>query len=76
MPYVVLVFFGEKMLYTVAWLTWLADNGGSLSSVFTQSALTAVALASYGAADFAFGLFFLWAAIGAFRNREAVVGRS
>jgi hypothetical protein len=69
-PYLVLVFFGEKMLYTAAWLAWLARNGDTLPSLFDESPLTAAAYASYGAADFAFGLFFLWAALRGFRKRE------
>jgi hypothetical protein len=69
-PYLVLVFVIEKMVYTVAWLMWLANNGGTLPSLFAESPLTAVAFASYGAADFVFGLFFLWAAIKGFRRRE------
>jgi hypothetical protein len=77
-PYLVLVFFAEKMIYTLAWLMWLANNAGTLPSLFAESPLTAVAFASYGAADFAFGLFFLWVAIKGFRetrNRLTITTR-
>lgn len=62
-PYLVLVFFLEKMVYTVAWVKWLAKNGGTLPSLFSDSPLTATNFAIYGAGDFVFGLFFLSVAI-------------
>lgn len=61
-PYLVLVFFVEKMIYAVTWLTWLARNGGTLPSLYSESPLTAVFFSIYGAGDFVFGLFFLWVA--------------
>jgi hypothetical protein len=69
-PYLVFVFFVEKMLYTVTWLIWLARNGGTLGAIFAESPLTAAFYSIYGAIDFAFGVFFLWVAVKGFRMRE------
>ena len=62
-PYLLLVFFLEKMIYTTTWVKWLARNGSTLPSLFAESPLTATFYSIYGAGDFAFGLFFLWVAI-------------
>jgi hypothetical protein len=68
-PYLVLVFFIEKMIYTAAWLMWLVKNGSTLPSLFSQSPLTATCFSIYGAGDFAFGVFFLWVAIRCLRKQ-------
>jgi hypothetical protein len=70
-PYLVLVFFVEKMVYTVTWLAWLVRNGDALPSLYSESPLTAVFFSIYGAGDLAFGLFFLWVAIHVFSGRNA-----
>jgi hypothetical protein len=62
-PYLLLVFVLEKMIYTVTWLTWLIKNGSSLPALFSESPLTATYYSIYGAGDFLFGLFFLWVVI-------------
>ena len=62
-PQLLLVFFVEKMVYTATWAKWLAENGDTLPSLFSESPLTATFFAIYGAGDFAFGLFFLWVAL-------------
>ena len=67
-PYLVLVFSVEKMLYTMTWLKWLSKNWSTLPSLFSESPLTATAYSIYGAGDFAFGVFFLWVAIKALRK--------
>ena len=59
-PYLLLVFVLEKMIYTTTWLMWLARNGSKLPALFSESPLTATYYAIYGAGDFLFGLFFLW----------------
>ena len=69
-PFLLLVFFVEKMIYTTTWLMWLAKNGSTLPSLFSQSPLTATCFSTYGAGDFAFGLFFLWVAVNGFRKHE------
>lgn len=69
-PYLLLVFFVEKMIYTVTWAQWLTRNGSTLPSLFSESPLTAMCYAIYGAGDFVFGLFFLWVAIKGFQRRE------
>ena len=62
-PYLVLVFFIEKMVYTVIWLLWLVQNGDSLTSIASESLMTAIFFGMYGAGDLAFGLFFGWVAL-------------
>jgi hypothetical protein len=69
-PYLVLVFSVEKMLYTMTWLKWLSKNWSALPSLFSESPLTATAYSIYGAGDFVFGVFFLWVAIKALRKCE------
>ena len=62
-PYLVIVFFIEKMVYTVIWLLWLVQKGHSLTSIASESLMTAIFFGMYGAGDFAFGLFFGWVAL-------------
>lgn len=62
MPYLVLVFFVEKMIYTMTWAKWIIENGSTLPSLFSESPLTATFFSIYGPGDFVFGLFFLWVA--------------
>ena len=57
-PYLVIVFFIEKMVYTVCWLIWFLQKGHSLTSIASESLMTAIFFAMYGAGDLAFGLFF------------------
>ena len=72
-PYLVLVFFVEKMIYVTTWLTWLGRNGAKLPSLYSESPLTAVFFSIYGAGDFVFGLFFLWVAIALLKPIDGVV---
>ena len=62
-PYLVVVFFIEKMVYTVCWLLWLVQKGHSLTSIASESLMTAIFFGMYGAGDLAFGLFFGWVAL-------------
>ena len=62
-PYLVLVFCIEKMVYAVAWLLWMLAPGHSLTSIASESLTTAIFFGMYGAGDFAFGLFFGWVAL-------------
>ena len=57
-PYVVLTFFVEKVVYTVAWLVWLSKHGQSLPAIAAESPMTASFFRMYGAGDFIFALFF------------------
>ena len=61
-PYLVLVFCIEKMVYAVTWFIWLLQKGHTLTSVAAESLPTAIFFGAYGAGDFAFGLFFGWVA--------------
>ena len=73
-PSLVLVFCVEKMVYAAAWLFWLMKHGESLSSIASESMMTAVFFAMYGAGDFAFGLFFGWVALTAVKPRRSSKG--
>jgi hypothetical protein len=69
-PYLLLVFTLEKLVYTVAWIVWLMRHGDTLPALFSQSFLTATFFATYGVVDFAFGVFFAWVAFLVFRQRS------
>ncbi len=68
-PYLVVVFCLEKMLYAGAWLYWLATTPEKLDVLAGQSMLMFCFFASYGFGDFLFGLFFLIAAVNSFKGR-------
>jgi len=59
-PYLVLLFFVEKILYVMTWLMWLTKNLDSLPTLFADSPVTAIFYSVYGAGDLVFGVFFLW----------------
>lgn len=63
------VFAVEKAFYTVAWLQGLQQH--VLSDVFDADALTGFFLATYGAGDALFGVFFAWVAWRSVRRRRA-----
>lgn len=63
------VFAVEKAFYTVAWLQGLQQH--VLSDVFEADALTGFFLATYGAGDALFGVFFAWVAWRSVRRRRA-----
>ena len=73
-PYVVVVFFIEKMVYALTWLLFLLQNGPSLTSIASESLLTAIFFGVYGAGDFAFGLFFGWVALKALKALKSLEG--
>lgn len=57
-PFLLLVFFVEKMVYVVTWLMWLSTNGHMLTQIAAMSPVTAGFFKTYGAGDRLFGLFF------------------
>ncbi len=69
-PWLVLVFACEKLLYSIAWLAWLLANADTLPAIAAESPLSALLFAVYGAGDFAFFLFFAWAASQAWRSND------
>ena len=71
-PYLVIVFFIEKMVYTATWLLWLLQKGHSLTSIASESQMTAIFFAVYGAGDFAFALFFGWVALKVLNARRLI----
>lgn len=62
-PYLVMVFCIEKIVYTICWLLWLLQKGHSLTSIASESMMTAIFFGMYGAGDLAFAIFFGWVAI-------------
>jgi len=62
-PRLLWVFVAEKMVYAGAWAVWLGANGSRLPALLSESPATAAFYAGYGAIDFAFGIFFAWAAV-------------
>ena len=73
-PYLVMVFFIEKMVYTVCWLLWLVQKGHTLTSIASESLMTAIFFGMYGAGDLAFGLFFGWVALEVLKQGRDSVG--
>ena len=67
-PYLVIVFFIEKMVYTAGWLLWLVQKGDLLTHVASESLMTALFFGMYGAGDLAFGLFFGWVALNVLKS--------
>ena len=57
-PFLLFVFFIEKMVYVVAWLLWLSNKGHTLPQIAASSPMTAGFFTAYGASDALFGLFF------------------
>jgi len=62
-PWLLVVFFVEKMIYGARWLTWLVAHGKTLPKVASESFLTAMFYTIYGAGDLAFGFLFGWLAL-------------
>lgn len=67
-PYLLLVFALEKLLYTGNWLSWLDSHGHTLPALLDTQPLTAVFYAIYGAGDLAFAVFFAWVGIRTLRD--------
>lgn len=61
-PKLIAVFAVEKLVYVLAWLYWLSGKAQTLPAIASESMLTAVFFAVYGAGDLVFGLFFAWTA--------------
>ena len=57
-PYLVVVFAVEKLVYVITWILWLTQSGQTLPGLFSQSPITAIFFALYGLNDLVFGLFF------------------
>ena len=57
-PFLLFVFFIEKMVYVAAWFIWLSNKGQTLPQIATKSPVTAGFFTAYGASDALFGLFF------------------
>ena len=68
-PWLLVVFFIEKMIYGGRWLAWLIAHGKTLPRIASESFLTAVFYAIYGAGDLIFGFLFGWVALRALTAR-------
>ncbi|MCF0154200.1 MAG: hypothetical protein HUJ84_00355 [Veillonella sp.] len=55
-PYLVGVFFIEKVLYAVAWFTWLLNNQETVANL--NNVVMQAFFSSYGFGDFCFAIFF------------------
>ena len=62
-PWLLVVFFAEKMIYGCTWLAWLIAKGKTLPKIASESFLTAAFYSIYGAGDLIFGFFFGWLAL-------------
>lgn len=71
-PYVVMVFALEKLVYTIAWIAWMFRSTDQLPSLLPEAPLTATFLLTYGLVDFSFGVFFAWVAITTMRQRRSI----
>jgi hypothetical protein len=69
-PYIVVVFAVEKLVYTIIWLLWISQFGHRLPSVFSDSRLTGTFYLTYGPTDFLFGVFFAAVAVRTLRQRN------
>jgi len=62
-PWLFLVFVGEKFFYGWTWVQWLVAHGSGLRVLLAVDFLTGFFYAGYGIVDFSFGVFFLYAFI-------------
>src|SRR5215469_10099630 len=62
-PWLLVVFFVEKMVYGVTWLKWMITKGKTLPKIASESFFTAAFFSIYGAGDLVFGFFFGWVAL-------------
>jgi hypothetical protein len=68
-PYLVLVFALEKLVYTILWIRWTLRFGDQLQGIASQAPMTATFYRGYGIVDFSFGVFFVCVALGTLRQR-------
>jgi hypothetical protein len=71
-PFLVLVFALEKLVYTILWIRWISRFGDQLQGIATQAPMTAMFFRGYGLVDFAFGVFFACVAIATLRQRMSL----
>ena len=74
-PYLVMVFVLEKLIYTIVWIAWLFRSGDQLRGLFSGAPLTATFFSTYGLVDFSFGVFFAWVAASTLRQRSSLQPR-
>ena len=70
-PYLVMVFALEKVIYTITWLLWISRSADRIPGLFSTSPLTAAFFSTYGVVDFSFGVFFACVAGSTIRQRSS-----
>jgi|GEM_PF-208166 len=70
-PWLVLVFALEKLVYTILWIKWITRFGDQLPGIASQVPLTAMFYRGYGLVDFSFGVFFVCVALAVLRQRAS-----
>ena len=59
-PWLLLVFAAEKMLFDLRWVHWIIHYGERLPALFEQDLMVALFYSGYGVWDGACALVFLW----------------
>jgi hypothetical protein len=59
-PWLLLVFAAEKMLFDLRWVHWVIHHGERLPALFEQDLMVALFYSAYGVWDGACALVFLW----------------
>jgi len=59
-PWLLLVFAAEKMLFDLRWVHWIIHHGERLPALFEQDLMVALFYSAYGVWDGACALVFLW----------------
>lgn len=62
-PFLVLLFAVEKLVYSVTWVHWMLEKQQTLPAIAADSLLTATFYSSYGIGDIVFCIFFTWVAV-------------
>jgi len=71
-PWLLLVFAAEKMLFDLRWVHWIIHNGDTLPALFQQDVMVAMFYAGYGVWDGACAIIFTWYFLRA-RQRQAAI---
>jgi hypothetical protein len=70
-PYLVMVFALEKLVYAIIWMVWMSRFAGRLPGVLSDAPMTGIFFYTYGIVDFLFGVFFAWVAVTTLRQRTS-----
>lgn len=70
-PYLIMVFALEKLVYTIIWIVWMSRFAKRLPGVVSDAPMTGIFFYTYGVVDFLFGVFFAWVAVTTLRQRAS-----